>query len=174
MIDDQIKKNAIVVEHRKTLIETIKEHLPNPAEIIIDQIIQMFIQWYNRILISSLIMIIIPIYMISIGVHFHSFMSKIILSSITYDYLWDSIINSCYSTYLYINYMEEKPEIDIIINLSTNTIFEIIFLSICLIGLIILTIVLVKISNTNSIHQTSDYCHPILYYSSYILRFSSL
>ncbi|CAF1507825.1 unnamed protein product [Adineta ricciae] len=56
-------------EQRKSLVETFKERLPNPAEILIDQIIHLFIQWYNRrqLISSSFLMISIPIYMITIG-----------------------------------------------------------------------------------------------------------
>jgi hypothetical protein len=177
MIDDNTKNDS-TSEHRKTLVEMVKEDLPNPTEILIDQIIQMFIQWYNRriLILSSLIMILIPIYMISIGMIFlhscpqsdylplhmiicgiTSFISAVLLISISM--IWKRIMKLTSNIKCY------RAEWTIII-------FEIIFISICLIGLIILTIVLVKISNTvQFVHQTFNYCHPILYYSCYILLF---
>lgn len=172
MIDDPIKNNT-VGEHRKTLVETIKDYLPNPVEMIIDQIIQ----WYNRriLIFSSLMMIVIPIYMISIGIiFFHSCPKSfylplhMIICGIT------SLIAAILLLSIAIIW---KKAIKLTSNLTGNkekymirifSIFEIIFICIDLIGLIILTIVLVSISNTNS---TSGYCHPILYYSSYILLF---
>ena len=62
-------------EHRKTFVQTLKEHFPDPIELIIDQIIQMFIQWYNRriLILSSLILLLLPISMMIIGIlFFHS------------------------------------------------------------------------------------------------------
>jgi hypothetical protein len=168
-------------EHRKTLVDAIKEHLPNPAEMIIDQIIHMFIQWYNRriLIISSLFMIGIPIYMISIGVIFSHSCPK---SSYIPSHMIICGIASLIAAILLISIsLKWKRSIKltskITFHLAQSTsiilsVFEIIIILICLIGLIILTIVLVRISDTvQLINRTPDFCHPIIYYSSYTLLF---
>jgi len=173
--DDDTKKDSI--EHRKTLGETLKEHLPNPIEMIIDQIIHMLIEWYNRriLILSSLIMIGLPIYMISIGIiFFHSCPKSFYLPLHMIICGMTSLIAAILLLSISIIW---KRTIKITCHTAECTtiilsFFEIIFLIICLIGLIILTIILVRISNTvEFINGTSDYCHPIVYYSSYILLF---
>jgi hypothetical protein len=173
--------NKDSTEHRKTLVDTIKEHLPNPAEMIIDQIIHMFMKWYNRriLILSSLIMISILIYMISVGViFFHScpksfyiplhmiicgiasLIAAILLISISI--IWKRAIK-----------LTSKITFHIA---QTTTIIlsfiEIIIICICFIGLIILTIILITISDSVELtNRTSNFCHGILYYSSYTLLF---
>ena len=168
-------------EHRKTLVDTIKEHLPNPAEMIIDQIIHMFIKWYNRriLILSSSIMIGTLIYMISIGViFFHScpksfyiplhmiicgiasLIGAILLISISI--IWKRAI---------------KLTSKITFHIAQTTaiilsIIEILIILICFIGLVILTITLIKMSNSVDLtNRTSNFCHGILYFSSYTLLF---
>jgi len=174
---DKPDDNNTKTDH-KTLVETIKENLPNPTDIIIDQTIYMFIQWYNRriLILSSVIMIGIPIYMIIIGVNFfHSCPKSFYLPLHMIICGTVSLIAAILLFIILIVWkkaMKLTCHTDECITLILS-IFEIIFLLICSIGLIILTIILVKISNTvELINQTFNYCHPIIYYSSYILLFS--
>lgn len=56
-------------EPRQSVLDSVKEHLPNPTESIIDQIVHIFVQWYNRrvLLLSSIIMLTMPNHMLVIG-----------------------------------------------------------------------------------------------------------
>lgn len=176
---DDIKKDS--GEYRKTFVDTIKEHIPNPAEMITDEIIRIFIQWYNRriLIFSSLIMIIIPIYMISIGIRFFYSCPKsfylplhMIICGIT------SLIAAILLISIFIIW---KRAIKLTSKITCYTaqcttiilsFFDIIIILICFLGLIILTVVLIRISNTvELITRTSDFCHPVIYYSSYVLLF---
>lgn len=168
-------------EQRKTLVETFKEHLPNPAEILIDQIIHLFIQWYNRrrLISSSFLMISIPISMITVGSLFLHSCSKSVYLPL---HMIVCGITSLIAAVLLIGIVivwkraiKLTSKLTYHLSKSTTTIlasFEIIFLLISLCGLVVLTFSLLKISSTVELSkQTSDYCHPIIYYSSYILLF---
>lgn len=168
-------------EHRKTLVDTIKEHLSSPTEMIIDQTIHMFTQWYDRriLILSSLIMILIPIYMITIGSYFiHSCPKSIYLPLHMIICGIASLIAAILILIIAILWKKsiKKPS-KIAFDIAEYTTkilssIEIILLLICLIGLIILTIILIKISNTVELFPgTSHYCHSIIYYSSCILLF---
>jgi hypothetical protein len=68
--------DSINRDHRKTFVKTIKEHLPNSTVMIHDEF---FLFKFNY-----------DFY----WCNFHSFMFKIDLSFIAYDYLWNNIIYS--------------------------------------------------------------------------------
>ena len=168
-------------DHHQSLVDTIKAHLPNPTEIIIDQIIRMFIGWYNRIvlLVFGAMTILIPIYMIGLGAAFFascprslylrlhmivcgsaSLVAALLLVSVSA--LWKRALNGslhmpCYkATWLRI----------------LVSVVDIIVMLVCLIGSILLTTELVRISSTvEFVGHTSNYCHPALFYSSYGLLF---
>ncbi|CAF3589935.1 unnamed protein product [Adineta steineri] len=166
----------------KTLVDTIKEHIPNPAEMIIDEIIHMFIQWYNRriLIFSSLIMITIPLYMISIGIiYFHSCPKSFY---IPLHMIICGITSLIAAILLLIISIIWKRAIKYTSKITFHTaqlttiilsFFEIIINLICLSCLILLTIIVLNISNTvELINQVSlSFCHPIIYYSSYTLLF---
>ncbi|CAF1152941.1 unnamed protein product [Adineta steineri] len=166
----------------KTLVDTIKEHIPNPAEMIIDEIIHMFIQWYNRriLIFSSLIMITIPLYMISIGIiYFHSCPKSFY---IPLHMIICGITSLIAAILLLIISIIWKRAIKYTSKITFHTaqlttiilsFFEIIINLICLSCLILLTIIVINISNTvELINQVSlSFCHPIIYYSSYTLLF---
>ncbi|CAF1191962.1 unnamed protein product [Adineta steineri] len=166
----------------KTLVDTIKEHIPNPAEMIIDEIIHMFIQWYNRriLIFSSLIMITIPLYMISIGIiYFHSCPKSFY---IPLHMIICGITSLIAAILLLIISIIWKRAIKYTSKITFHTaqlttiilsFFEIIINMICLSCLILLTIIVLNISNSvELINQVSlSFCHPIIYYSSYTLLF---
>ncbi|CAF1150748.1 unnamed protein product [Adineta steineri] len=166
----------------KTLVDTIKEHIPNPAEMIIDEIIHMFIQWYNRriLIFSSLIMITIPLYMISIGIiYFHSCPKSFY---IPLHMIICGITSLIAAILLLIISIIWKRAIKYTSKITFHTaqlttiilsFFEIIINLICLSCLILLTIIVINISNSvELINQVSlSFCHPIIYYSSYTLLF---
>jgi hypothetical protein len=179
MIDKPDDNNT--KKDHKTLVETIKENLPNPTDIIIDQTIDMFIQWYNRriLILSSIIMIGIPIYMIIIGVSFFHSCPKSFYLPLHMIICGSASLIAAILLFIILIIWKKAMKLTSKITCHTDecitlilSIFEIIFLLICLIGLIILTIILVNISNTvELINQTFNYCHPIIYYSSYSLLF---
>ena len=168
-------------DHRKSLVETIKEHLPHPTEILIDQILRMFIDWYNRfvLLLFGAMTILIPVYMIGLGVAFFpscprslylrlhmivcgsaSLVAALLLISVAV--LWKRAINgSLHMT------CHKATCLKILLSLV-----DIVVMLVCLVGLILLTAELVRISSTvEFVGRTSNYCHPMLFYSSYGLLF---
>lgn len=175
------QKSSSPAEPRKTLVDSIKEHLPNPAEMMLDQVIQMFIQWYNRrILILSLaVMFLIPTYMITIGsLFFHSCQTSVYLplhmiicgsvAFISATLLVTMILIWKKSIKFTSNMTCHKEESTMII----LALIETVFLIISLIGIVLLTITLVNLSKTLDFNKhSSQYCHPILYYSSYAILF---
>ncbi|UJR30390.1 hypothetical protein I4U23_017925 [Adineta vaga] len=168
-------------DHQKSLVENFKELLPNPAEILIDQIIHLFIQCYNRriLILATFIMITIPIYMIIIGgIFFHSCLKSFFLPLYMIICGITSLIAAIMLISIFIIWKRAiKLTSKLTFHLSQRitiilAIFEVIFLLICLVGSISLTIILIKISSTiQLINQTSDYCHRVIYYSSYVLLF---
>lgn len=181
--DESMKEKSIPMsEHRKTLVETLKEHLPDPREVLLDQIIHMFIQWSNRriLILSSILLILLPISMLIIGMlFFHSCPKSFYLPLHMIICGTTSLIAAIAFLIMSIHW---KTAIKFTTNFTchkSNTIimilslFEVIFITICLIGLIILTIILIYISRTVEFDRriTMNYCHPIVYYSSYIFLF---
>lgn len=167
-------------EHRPTLMETLKEKLPNPTEILLDQIIDLFLQWYDRrrILLSSIVLLLIPIYMIVIGIlYVHSCPKSFYLPIhlilcgslaliaailfISMSILWKKIIH-------WTSKFSETT------NRCLGLIFsivELIIVLICLASMIALTIILITISKSVTFigDQNINFCHPTIYYSSAIL-----
>lgn len=167
-------------EHRPTLIETLKEHLPNPKEILLDQLIELFLQWYNRrrILLSSLFLLLIPTAMIIIGlVNFHSCPKSFYLPLhfivcgalaliaallfLTFSICWKKILR-------WTSKFSERSKRCLAISFS---IFESIIALICVGSMIALTIILILISKSVrlTLNDEKNFCHPLIYYSSVIL-----
>ena len=169
-------------EPRTTLVETLKEHLPDPRELILDQIIHMFIQWSNRriLILSSCLLLLLPISMLIIGMIFYhscprSFylpLHMIIVGSTSLIAALAFLIMSIHwknAIKFTTNSTGHKSNAIIVLILS---LLELIFITICLIGLVLLTGIVLSISSTVEFdRRTRNYCHPIVYYSSYVLLF---
>jgi hypothetical protein len=144
-------------DHRKSLADTINEHLPNPTEIIIDQIMRMFIEWYNRfvLIVFGAITILIPVYMLGLGVAFFpscprslylrlhmivcdsaSLVAALLLINVSV--LWKKAINGSLHMTCY-----KAAWLKMLLSLV-----DIIVMLVCLLGLILLTVELVRISST--------------------------
>ena len=164
-------------EYRPTLMETFKEHLPNPSEMILD----LFLQWYDRrrLILSSIILLVIPIFMILIGIFF-------IHSCAKTSYLpLHMIVCGCTSFIAALYFTGAAKFSKQILRCTSKlnsrlsetirillSIFEVICFLICFIGLIVLTVVVIRISQTvELIDRTENFCHPIIYYFSYVLLF---
>lgn len=135
---------------------------------------QMFIQWYNRriLILSSFILLILPLSMISIGfVFFHSCPKSFYLPLHLIICGMTSLIAAICFLIMSIQW---KYAIKLTgchkSKLMILSIVELIFMIICLSGAIILSIVLLQMSNTVQFDSLSmNYCHPIIFSFSYIL-----
>lgn len=170
-------------ESQKTLVETLKNQLVNSNGLLIHQLIQIFIKWYNRqiLIFSIIILFCLPISMITIGSLFYNSCQKIfylplhmiICGSISFlstilllimSFLWKR------SMKLTSDLTCHKSQFALII----LSLCEIIFLVISLLGLVLLTIILIRNSSNHidfHLQTSSNYCHPIVYYSSYVILF---